>query len=134
MEPGQGAQVAAQSLFTASAAANAIPVAGQFVSAGLAIAGLFAKIFGGRRRKKRAEAERKRRELAEKRKQAFREKQGPQSAGGGGGPGQANASGPIQGTAPVTAPLTSSFSSFGGGQAPTVQPTQQVLNNTVFKA
>jgi len=132
-EPGQGAEIAAKSLFTAASAANAIPVAGQFVSAGLAIAGLFTKIFGGRRRKKAAEKKRKAAELKETRRQGYREVQGPQSAGGG-GVGQGNANGPLQGTSPVTAPLTSSFSSFGGGQAPTVQPTQQILNNTVFKA
>lgn len=59
-QPGQGAQIAAQTLFSASAAANAIPVAGQFASAGLAIVGGLVKAFGGRRRAKREEAKRQR--------------------------------------------------------------------------
>ena len=58
----------ASSLFTASSAANAIPVAGQFVSAGLAIAGLFTKIFAGKRKEKKERAGREHRERLDKAK------------------------------------------------------------------
>lgn len=124
-EPGEGAQIAAQSLFTAASAANAVPVAGTFVSAGLALAGLFAKIFGGRRRKKREEAAQKRKEqLASAASLSTAQQRAPS------GPGIAPPA-PIGTSAPVVPSATPSFSSFGGGQAPSVQPAQQALNNTL---
>jgi len=120
--------IAAQSLFTAASAANAIPVAGQFVSAGLAIAGMFVKIFAGRKKRKAEEAKRAREAADAKLVKSMNEK-GQDSAtsgtvGGAGSQGQ-----PIAPTAQAAAPVTSSFQSWGGGSAPTVQPTQQVLNN-----
>ncbi|MDH3954189.1 MAG: hypothetical protein OEV03_08230 [Gammaproteobacteria bacterium] len=123
-EPGQGAQVAAQSLFTAASAANAIPVAGQFVSAGLAIAGLFTKIFGGRRRKKKAERAEKERQRQDANKQNFAGGQSSAAGGVGIGSGQQ-----VGSTAPVHQASTPAFNSYGGGNAPTVQPVQQVVNS-----
>jgi hypothetical protein len=119
--------VAAQSLFTAASAANAIPVAGQFVSAGLAIAGLFVKIFAGRKKKKREEAKRKREEKLSRASDAV--KSATQSGGAGGvGTGQEGA-GAVGTVAPVSGPAVPSFSSWGGGSAPAVQPAQAALNN-----
>ncbi|MHC4933176.1 MAG: hypothetical protein ACYTGV_13400 [Planctomycetota bacterium] len=129
-DSGQGAQVAAQTLFQASAAANAIPVAGQFVSAGLAIAGLFTKIFGGRRRRKRREAQERRNKAAQESKAKQQGFMKP-AAGGAAVGGRVN-TGQAMGLAPVQAPQAASFSSWGGGTAPSVQPTQQALNNSIF--
>lgn len=122
-EPGAKAQKAAQGLFTASAAANAIPVFGQFASAGLAIAGLFTKIFGGRKAKKKA-AERK---AQEKKLEQAKGAVNPQ-ANSSSGPGLAPSE-PQAGTAVVNRAETPSFSSWGGGDSPSVQPTQQAINN-----
>lgn len=127
----QAGAVAAQSLFTAASAANAIPVAGQFVSAGLAIAGLFTKIFAGRKKKKREE-----REAAQRKKTAQASdavKAGTQSGGSAGvGTGQEGAGAAVAGSvAPVSGPAAPSFSSWGGGSAPSVQPVQQALNNKI---
>ena len=124
---GSGSQIAAQSLFTAASAANAIPVAGQFVSAGLAIAGLFTKIFGGRRRRKKAEEARRREQerLTEHNARKGAMHQGPSSGatvGSGAQPGQT-----ISKTIQSSAPDSASFNTWGGGQAPSVH--QQVLNN-----
>ena len=126
---------AAGSIFATAAAANAIPVAGQFVSAGLAIAGMFIKIFAGRRQKKRAEeAARRAAEAAKRKAKAQKDHDRARAAKGTGvqgsgevGAQQAQQS--LQTTAPVTAPQQTSFTSWGGGSAPSVQPTQQVLNN-----
>lgn len=119
----------AGSIFAAAASANAIPVAGQFVSAGLAIAGMFIKIFAGRKKKKDAEKKRKQEAADQKLVNSMGEK-GQDSAnsgtvGGAGAQGQQ----PISATARAAAPVTSSFQTWGGGNAPSVQPTQQVLNN-----
>ena len=120
--PGSGAQIAAQSLFTAASAANAIPVAGQFVSAGLAIAGLFTKIFGGRRRKKKAEEAAAAQARTDENKKNFR----VAPSGGGQTSGVVQAQQSIQPvTQPVTNAATPAFSSYGGGSAP---PVQQTLN------
>lgn len=119
----QKANIAAQSLFGASAAANAIPVAGQFVSAGLAIAGLFVKIFAGKKKKKREERRiAKEKEIA---RSSDAIKAGTQS-GGSGGVGIGSGQSPQGATAPVSGPAVPSFSSWGGGSAP---PVQQALNN-----
>lgn len=126
-EPGQGAQVAAQSLFSASAAVNAIPVAGQFASVGLAIAGLFTKIFGGRRKKKREEERQGQQARKASASTAIKATASQAGSGGVGVGGQQ----PVGATAPVSGPASPSFSSFGGGSAPSVQPTQQVLNNSI---
>ena len=124
-EAQQKGQIAAQTLFTAASAANAIPVAGQFVSAGLAIAGLFTKLFAGKgkaRRERRAAEQRKRTELA---KQAA---QSQVQATQGSGVGVGNPQGPVGATAPVQTPIAPSFSSYGGGAAP---PVQQALNSSI---
>jgi hypothetical protein len=120
------ANIAAQSLFTAASAANAIPVAGQFVSAGLAIAGLFTKIFAGRKKKKREEA----RKAQEKKMSTATDavKAGTQS-GASGGIGTGSEGGAPGSVAPVSGPAAPSFSSWGGGSAPSVQPAQAALNN-----
>jgi len=123
---GKGAQIAAQSLFTAASAANAIPVAGQFVSAGLAIAGLFTKIFGGQRKEKR----RKRREARAERL-AKASEASPMQSGGAGGVGLAQSGQSQIATAPVAPPIQPAFSSYGGGAAPSVQPTQQAINSSL---
>lgn len=118
--------IAAQSLFAASAAANAIPVAGQFVSAGLAIAGMFVKIFAGRKKRKAEEAKAKEDKRVNQTKTAFT----PQ-ANGPGGIGISSGRGPAQGAVPVAAPNTTSFSGWGGGTNPSVQPAQQAINNSI---
>ena len=120
----QRGQIASQSLFAASSAANAIPVAGQFVSAGLAIAGLFTKLFAGKRKKKKEAGQQEQQDRLDKAASATQVQ-----ATGGGGPGLGNAQGPVGATAPIQPPSVPSFSSWGGGSAPSVQPTQQVLNN-----
>ena len=122
----KGAAIASQSIFTAASAANAIPVAGQFVSAGLAIAGLFVKIFAGRKKKKREEAK-----AAQEKKMATATdavKAGTQS-GGSAGVGIGDGTGPVGTVTPVSGPAAPSFSSWGGGSAPSVQPAQAALNN-----
>ena len=126
----QAAGVAAQSLFSASAAANAIPVAGQFVSAGLAIAGLFVKIFAGRKKKKREEAKARQEKKMSEASTAV--KAGTQSGGSGGvGTGDERSTAMAGQLAPVSGPAAQSFGSWGGGAAPSVQPTQQVINNKI---
>lgn len=122
---GQGADIAAKSLFTAASAANAIPVAGQFASAGLAIAGLFTKLFGGRRRAKRQERKRqqeKRTNLAQEAAQT--QVQATRSANVG-----QQTQGPVGATAPVQTSEAPAFSTYGGGSAPPIQ--QRVLNNSI---
>jgi hypothetical protein len=121
---GKGAAIATQSLFTAASAANAIPVAGQFVSAGLAIAGLFVKIFAGRKKKRREEARKKREARLDTAKDAVQA-----SSDSSGGVGTSSGQGPVGATAPVSGPQAPSFSSWGGGSAPAIQPTQAALNN-----
>ena len=120
------ADVAAQSIFAAASAANAIPVAGQFVSAGLAIAGMFVKIFAGKKKKKEEEAKKKKAEAMSRASTAV--KAGVQS-GAGGGVGIGDGSGPQGITTNASGPATPSFSSWGGGAAPAVQPVQAALNN-----
>jgi len=124
MADGKGAEIAAQTLFTASAAANAIPVAGVFVSAGLAIAGLLTKLFGGKRQKKRAEEREARQRVVDQNKAYFQPGQSSTSGGIGVSSGQQ-----IGSTAPVAQASTPVFNSYGGGSAPTVQPVQQVVNS-----
>ena len=131
-DSGQGAEVAAKTLFTAASAVNAIPVFGQFASAGLAIAGLFTKIFGGRKRRKREAEKRKRDELsmaAKSKQQGFSKGAGAGGAQVGGG---VNMGQGLGANAPVTAPQSASFNYNGGGATSTVQPTQQVISNSVF--
>jgi hypothetical protein len=123
---GKGAAIATQSLFTAASAANAIPVAGQFVSAGLAIAGLFVKMFAGKKKKKREEAARKQ---ATKMSAASTAVKAGSQSGAAGGVGTGSGQGPVGATAPVSGPAAPSFSSWGGGSAPSVQPVQAAINN-----
>lgn len=128
-DSGQGGQIAAQSLFTASAAANAIPVAGQFASAGLAIAGMFTKIFAGRRQRKRRAAEAERQRRGQEATQSIKATVGPAAAAAG---GMGLSGGMQQGTQPVYAPRQTSFNAYGGGAAPSTQnPTQQVITNSL---
>jgi hypothetical protein len=124
----KGGEIAAQTLFMASSAANAIPVAGQFVSAGLAIAGLFVKIFAGKKAKKAKEAKAKREKALSTATDAV---QATRKAGVGAGVGLGSGSAPVGSTAPVSGPDAPSFSTWGGGSAPSVQPVQQALNNKV---
>lgn len=115
----------ASSIFTAAAASNAIPIAGQFAAAGLALAGLLTKIFVGRKQKKKKEAA----EAEEKRMDQMKTSFTAQGGGGGGiglSGGQSQ-----QSTAPVARPQAPSFSSWGGGSAPSMQPSQQALNNSI---
>ena len=121
--------IAAQSLFTASAAVNAIPVAGQFASAGLAIAGMFVKIFGGRRKRKK--------EAAARASEAKFQKQRSQVLGTGGGQ-QASVTAPgvppqgsiLPGTTAAPAGTTTPSFRGGGGTEPSMA-TQQVLKNRI---
>lgn len=129
--PGQASKkgkIVAQSLFAASAAANAIPVAGQFVSAGLAIAGLFTKLFAGKRKRKREEREAARKKQLATASNAI--KAGAQ-ADISGGIGQGSGRGPAGTTAPLQGPAVPAFSSYGGGPAPSIQPAQQVINSSL---
>lgn len=76
--------IAATALGTAAVAANAIPVAGQFASAGLAIASGLTKLFGNiqgprkRRRARAAEAQRRMRERQMMLQKQQAQVQGPQ--------------------------------------------------------
>ena len=121
---GKGAAIATQSLFTAASAANAIPVAGQFVSAGLAIAGLFVKIFAGKKKKRQEEARKKREVRTDAAKDAVQK-----SSDTAGGIGTSSGTGPVGATAPVSGPQAPSFSSWGGGSSPSIQPVQAAINN-----
>lgn len=127
-DSGAGAEVASKTLFTAASAANAIPVAGQFVSAGLAIAGLFTKIFGGRRRRKRAAEQAARDEASMNAKGKMQGFSNATSAtntvGGSVNSGQAAGA-----HAPITQPQAASFNSWGGGSAPSVQ--QSAINSAI---
>jgi hypothetical protein len=118
----------AGSVFAAAAAANAIPVAGQFVSAGLAIAGLLTKIFVGRKQKKKEEAKKKK----DTQESTAADKLNASGGGEGGGVGLAKTSESQISSAPVAPAIQPKFSTYGnapGQQAPAVQPTQQALNN-----
>lgn len=118
---------AAVGIFSAAAAANAVPIAGQFASAGLAIAGLLTKIFVGRKQKKEAAAKEKRQGQLDKASEATKAAVVPDSASGvGQGPQESAVS-----TAPVRQPGAPTFSAYGGGPAPTMQPSQQALNNSI---
>lgn len=83
----RGGDIASSTLLTASAAANAVPVWGQFASAGLAIAGGLAKIFGnidGPRKKKKRRAQQARTKM-QSRNQGLAQRgaqAGTQGAGG----------------------------------------------------
>jgi hypothetical protein len=118
-------EAAAQTLFTAASAATAIPVAGVFVGAGLAIAGLFTKIFGGRKKRKREEAARK---AAEKRANMLSnyEKstitQGDERTTGGAGVEKSI----LPGGARVPSPPTPTFKG-GGGTEPTVAAVHNAI-------
>jgi hypothetical protein len=106
----------------ASSVANMIPVAGQFVSAGLAIAGLFVKVFAGKKKKKAEEAAAK----VKSDQNAVADKINP-TPDVSGGQGLAKGGESQITTAPTTTPATPAFSSYGGGQAPSIQ--QQALNS-----
>lgn len=125
---GRGGQIAAQSLFTAAAAANVVPVFGQFASAGLAIAGLLTKIFAGKKKKKQERAATAKRVKTEAASRAVQ--QGAQSDTRG-SIGQSSGQGPQQIAAPVGMPGVPGFSGYGGNQSPSVQPTQQVLHSSI---
>ena len=96
------------------------------VSAGLAIAGMFVKIFAGKKQKKREEARKAQEKKLSKASDAI--KAGTQSdASGGVGIGEGK--GPVGVSAPVSGPAVPSFSSWGGGSSPSVQPVQAAINN-----
>lgn len=119
------AQIAAKTLFTAASAANAIPVAGQFVSAGLAIAGLFVKMFGGK--KKAAAAKKKKEAKARLSEQVQGMKRNPGAEGAV--TGGAMAQKPIGTTAPVDPAQQASFTGWNGAKEPGVH--QQALNSSI---
>lgn len=119
-------KAAAQGIFAASAAVNAIPIAGQFASAGLAIAGLFVKLFGGRRQRKREEAA-----LRAQEKRHTVEQRGGNAPSAPAVQGGQQAQTSIVPTTNFQGPPTPSFQG-GGGQEPTISPTQQALNNRMF--
>lgn len=129
---GKGGEIAAQTLFTAASAANAIPVAGQFASMGLAIAGLFTKLFAGKRKEKRGRAARQ------------QETRSNQSAeilkGAGRAAGAAATSGtstgripdsPVGATAPVAPTPQPSYSGWDARKQPTLEPTQQAVKSSI---
>lgn len=121
---GKGGQIAAQSLFSASAAANAIPVAGQFASAALAIAGMFTKIFAGKRKAKKREGQE-----AEARKQSKAQEAVQPTSEGVSGTGLPQTADSQITTTPAVTPETPAFSSYGGGPAPSVQ--QQTISKAI---
>jgi hypothetical protein len=106
-------------VFAAAAAANAVPVAGQIASAAIALGGLLAKIFVGRKQKKREAARRKR----EAQKATARARVQPKAVTqlatlGGAQPQQSIQPARTAAVPQVNAPSTS----FGGvGPQPTVQ-------------
>lgn len=131
MEQAKKANIAAEamggaaSIFTAAAAANAIPVAGQFVSAGLAIAGMLTKIFVGKAQEKKAKKLEARKKVTDKAKASH----ATQAQGGAsGGVGKASGQGPQQSVTPVSRPSGPAFSSYGGGSAP---PIQQAITSSM---
>lgn len=121
---GKGGQIAAQSLFSASAAVNAIPVAGQFASAALAIAGMLTKIFAGKRKAKKRKGQE-----AESRKQAKAQEAVQPTFEGVSGTGLPQTADSQITTAPAVTPETPAFSSYGGGPAPSVQ--QQTISKAI---
>jgi hypothetical protein len=106
-------------IFTAAAAANAVPVAGQIASGVIALGGLLAKIFVGRRQKKKEAARR----AAQAREAAARARIQPkavaQTATLGGGVPQQTVTPVRTAEIPQVNSPTTSFS--GVGQQPTVQ-------------
>lgn len=117
----------ASSIFAASAGLNAVPIAGQFASAGLALAGLLTKIFVGRRQKKKAKRREKEEARIDTASDAIQGSAQSDSAGGIGLPSNQ----PVGKTAPVNPPTTTSYASWGGGTAPTTQPTQKALSGAM---
>ncbi len=113
----------AAGIFTAAAAANAIPVAGQFISAGLALAGMFIKIFAGRKAKKKAEKRAKESSHRDKIEGTVSDNV-PKAPSAGGVPQQSILPGA---TVQAQAPSTPMFQGGGGTEPSTV--TQQALNN-----
>jgi hypothetical protein len=118
----------ATSIFAASAAANAVPIAGQFVSAGLAIAGLLTKIFAGRRQAKKEKAFEARQDALGQASEAIK---GGAPGAPARGVGMGAAQGPIGTTAPVAPPAKPSFNTWNGGVAPSMQPTQVAINSAI---
>lgn len=121
---GQGVS---QGIFAASAAVNAIPIAGQFASAGLAIAGLMVKLFAGKKQRKKEEARRAAEADRTKQETVVGNQAAPQSIQGGG----LQATSALPSTTNFQAQSTPMFKG-GGGTEPTIAPTQQALNNRLF--
>ena len=89
---------------------------------------MFVKIFAGKKEKKKKEAQERQAKATSQASDAV--KAGAQS-GGSGGVGTGSGQAPVGSTAPVSGPAAPSFSSWGGGSAPAVQPVQQALNNKI---
>jgi len=128
-QPGQGAQIAAQSLFTASAALNAIPVGGQIASGALALVGGLVKLFGGRRRAKKAAARRREQARIASNRQAIQPQANPVSSTLGGAQAPQSIQ---QQTAFAPNPTPPTFDPNAGSQQPTVQEVPQQNLNEKF--
>jgi len=123
---------ASKGLFAAATAVNAIPIAGQFAAAGLAIAGLFTKLFAGKRQAKKEKKRQAERDRLAKLGSLQAEKGAavgaPAIVGGAGAQGGQ----PISATMAPSAPDATSFQTWGGGNEPTVvSPAQQAVNNKI---
>jgi hypothetical protein len=125
----RGTDIAAQTLGTAAAAANAVPVFGQFASIGLGIASAFTKLFGnieGPRKKKRKRA----REARQRMVGAQRRLAGMGAAAGvAGGAGQLQTGGQMPETVMSPQPPTPMYVE-DGVQTAAPQVPQQTLGTT----
>lgn len=100
----RGTDTASKVLGTAAAAANVVPVYGQFAAIGLGIAAGLTKLFGnidGPRKRKRREAQAR---FNQGRSQKYQTMQGAQQAPGGGGQLQTGGAMPQATTGPVMDP------------------------------
>lgn len=130
---GKGGEIAAQTLFTAASAANAIPVAGQFASMGLALAGMFTKMFAGKRKEKRGRAakqEKKRTGQSQDILQGAGRAAGA-AAGGSGTIGGRVPDQAIGNTAPVAPVPQPSYSGWDARKQPSLEPTEQAVKSSI---
>jgi len=121
----RGTDIAAQTLGTAAAAANAVPVFGQFASIGLGIASAFTKMFGDidgpRKKKKRRAQEARNRMIAHQRRLGAM----GAAAGMAGAGGQQFTGGQMPETVMSPQPPTPMYTEDGVQQVP-----QQTLGTT----
>lgn len=98
----------ATGIAAAAGAANAVPIAGQIASAGLALGALFTRVFAGRRRRRREEARRRRVAQGNLERQNFMQAQGGVQQVGVGTVGSMSSQGPLAQTVQVQQPQSPS--------------------------